>query len=201
MSATMKKLGVAVIALLVGGYAAFSLAIFRNHDSGTSNERWVPQQNQPSGQPADLDAAYSKLGTQLGAGQFDQMIATAGEAISQHSRVAPLHYMRGFAYLQKKELDQSIQDFNTALEINPEYADAYRFRGMAYKEKNDLDRALADANRACELDPGNPENFTARAIAYLTKGDRKQALLDAETVLKLDPKSEQGAFLVKASKQ
>lgn len=192
---------IAVAALLVTAYVAFSAAIFFNKDSGHSDQRWIEgrEQAQPSGQgqqsQAEIEGIYSTLQAQLAKGDFDAMIATASGALKNHDGVAPLHYMRGFAYLQKNMIDQAIDDFSAALKIMPTYADAYRFRGVAYKGKGRLDLALTDADKSCELDPKNPQNFVARAITYVTKGDRERAGHDVDTVLRLDPSNKQGTFL------
>jgi tetratricopeptide (TPR) repeat protein len=207
------KIILAVAAPLVLLYVVFSLIVFVNKDSGTSNEKHggsgqpatapsTPESSaQPAAQPApaggDLAATLSDLMNDVRAGNYDTVIATAGKGLAEHPRTAALHYFRGFAYFQKNLPDQAIEDLSAAIEIQPDYPDAYAFRAWAHAAKGELDPALADATKLTELAPRNPDGYLVRGAVYLKKGDKDRARREVTKALELDPGNAKGTALLK----
>ncbi len=92
--------------------------------------------------------------------------------VSDNRRIDPTAhdaYLRGFYFLQKREMDTSAAYFQKAISIDPQYAPAFAgladalhakwFNGSASAEV--MPAALAAAKRAIELDPNCGEAYAA----------------------------------------
>jgi len=111
----------------------------------------------------------------------------AEQAIAQDTAIDALHFYRGLAYYEKKELEQAIADFTQALKINSEDAFAYYNRGVAYYKKGELDKAITDFTQALKINSEYAIAYDNRGVAYYKKGELDQAIADYNRALNIYP--------------
>ena len=88
-------------------------------------------------------------------------------------------YLRGFYFLNQRNVEKSVIYFQQAVALDPSYADAYAGLAEALATKSvggnapleNESRALAAAKRAIELDPESGEAYPALGLAEIVHGD------------------------------
>jgi tetratricopeptide (TPR) repeat protein len=137
------------------------------------------------------EARYSTLmnqaNTDSNTGNFDNAIATFGEAIRLNPNDALAFYSRGLAYGKKGDNEHAIADYNEAIRLDAKNALAFRNRGLAYEKKGNNDQAIADFSDAIRLDPNDAVAFNSRGVVYGMKGDYDRAIADFNKGILLDP--------------
>jgi tetratricopeptide (TPR) repeat protein len=104
-------------------------------------------------------AEYINQGKEfLRAKQFDQAIASFGEAIKLDPQSIQAYNNRGIVSCNKGDFAQAINDFSRTIEIDPKFGKGYNNRSVAYYMKGERDKALQDAEKAQSL--GIPVNRT-----------------------------------------
>jgi tetratricopeptide (TPR) repeat protein len=97
-------------------------------------------------------------------------------------------WLRGTAWLEKKEQAIAIADFTEVIKLVPGFDAAYVERGRAYAELKKPDQAIDDLNQAIRLDPKNARAWLFRGIVWQQKGDKAKAQADFKKAYELDPK-------------
>ena len=120
----------------------------------------------------------------------DKAIEDCSKTISTSSNFALAYFIRGNAYLDKKDNDQAILNYNKTVELNPRYASAYLNRGTAFCDKKDYVIAFADYSKAIELDSKTSTAFLNRGNCYEKKGDLQEAVNDYQKAINLDGNNE-----------
>jgi type IV secretory pathway VirB10-like protein len=119
-------------------------------------EKSPPQQTvkMPSMQAVTPDAsgrdALHLGNTYFDAKAYDLAIQQYDYAIAHGS---PAYYVRGIAWLEKRNYEQAIADFTQAIQREAGYYLTYFHRADAYAHKGDRDSAIADYRRALALKP------------------------------------------------
>lgn len=126
----------------------------------------------------------------IGSKNPDKAIEDCSKTISTTANFALAYFVRGNAYLDKKDNDQAILNYNKTVELNPKYALAYSNRGLAFCDKQDYVIAFADYNKAIELDPKTPITYNNRGNCYEKKGDLQEAVNDYQIAINLDANNE-----------
>ena len=122
----------------------------------TVEERSPPQQTvkMPSEQTVTPDAsgrdALHRGNTYFDAKAYDLAIQQYDYAIAHGS---PGYYVRGVAWLEKRNYEQAIADLTQAIQREAGYYLSYFYRANAYAQKGDRDSAIADYRRALALKP------------------------------------------------
>lgn len=119
-------------------------------------------------------------------GNYDQVIADAGEAIRLHPSTATYN-LRGSAYYDKGEDDIAIADFNDALRMGPPSGIIFHNRGNAWRSKGEYAKAIADYDQAIKLGPPSTFSWQNRGISKRALGDLDGALADINEAIRLDP--------------
>jgi len=147
------------------------------------------------------------------AGEFDQAIAKLTQPISADPRSAPLHYVRGLAYLKKGQPDTAIEDFDRALAGGPRraigsetdggavatdsqpqvesawrgiVADVYDGRGEANLQLGNPLTAARDCTQAILRRPDDARAYYLRGLAYLDLARFDRARADLSELKRLD---------------
>lgn len=126
----------------------------------------------------------------IGSKNPDKAIEDCSKTISTTTNFALAYFIRGNAYLDKKDNDQAILNYNKTVELNPKYALAYSNRGLAFCDKQDYVIAFADYSKAIELDPKTPITYNNRGNCYEKKGDLQEAVNDYQKAINLDASNE-----------
>ncbi len=116
----------------------------------------------------------------------DKAIEDCGKTISASANFALAYFIRGNAYLDKKDNDQAILNYNKTVELNPKYASAYLHRGLAFCDKQDYVIAIADYSKAIELELQTSTAYNNRGNCYEKKGNLQQAANDYQQAISLD---------------
>jgi Tfp pilus assembly protein PilF len=119
-------------------------------------------------------------------GNYNQVIADAGESIRLHPSVATYN-LRGSAYYDKGEDDIAIADFNDALRMGPPSGIIFHNRGNAWRSKGEYAKAIADYDQAIKLGPPSGFSWQNRGISKRALGDLDGALADINEAIRLDP--------------
>ena len=120
----------------------------------------------------------------------DKAIEDCSKTISAAANFALAYFIRGNAYLDKKDNDQAILNYNKTIELNPKYASVYLYRGLAFCEKQDFVIAIADYSKAIELDPKTSMAYNNRGNCYEKKGNLQEAVNDYQQAISLDAANE-----------
>ncbi len=120
----------------------------------------------------------------------DKAIEECGKTISASANFALAYFIRGNAYLDKKDNDQAILNYNKSVELNPKHTSAYLNRGLAFHDKQDYVIAIADYSKAIELDPKTSTAYNSRGICYEKKGNLQEAVNDYQKAIDLDANNE-----------
>lgn len=117
------------------------------------------------------------------------------------SEQAREHYLRGHAYVGKKDTDSAIVEFKEALLLDPALDDARDYLArcindiaLRYSNNGDSDNSIAEYSKAIILAKGVdfPKDLFSvlyfnRGVGYRTKGDYKQAAQDFWEAGRLNP--------------
>ena len=120
----------------------------------------------------------------------DKAIEDCSKTINTLANFALAYFIRGNAYLDKKDNDQAILNYNKTVELNPRYASAYLNRGAAFCDKKDYVIAFADYSKAIELDPKTSTAYNNRGNCYEKKGNLQEAVNDYQKAINLDGNNE-----------
>ncbi len=126
-------------------------------------------------------------------GDHDGAIAASTEAIrlgqkSIHSEhLADSYFMRGNAWLGKKEYDKAIVDYNEAIRLYPKFASAYVDLGWICIKKGEYDKAIAYCNKGLKIQSTYIYGRFVRATAFQKKGEYDKAIADWTEVINDNP--------------
>ncbi len=138
--------------------------------------------------PNELAGAYrSRAEIRRRAGEFDQAILDANEAIRLDASNAPAFDTRGNAFLGNGRYDSAIEDYNEAVRLDPNFAQAFSDRGVAFYLKGQNERAIEDYDEAIRLDGEKAQFYANRGAALGKLGQNDKALADETKAIVLDP--------------
>jgi tetratricopeptide (TPR) repeat protein len=121
------------------------------------------------------------------AGQIDEAIAAATEAIELYPDFGAAYNHRGYQRNLKRDYNGAIADFTELIRCNADVPgiSGWDTRGNVYLAKGDHARALADFTRAIEENPLNTGLYLTRARAYEAGGDVVKASADRAIAARL----------------
>lgn len=115
-------------------------------------------------------------------GLYDDAIVDANEAIKRYmADYAYGYYVRGYAYMAKKEYDKAIEDLRKSLSEAQKLEknllpSIYRELGRAYYGKADYEQAVSNFQTALELDVKFASAYWWLGNAYEKSGNQVKAL-------------------------
>jgi len=132
------------------------------------------------------------------AGDHDEAIRHASEAVRNHGGIAAARLTRMISLLAKADNQprapdaarwrrEALDDMNALVEAWPPQARIFLYRGIAHMFAGGLDAALGDLDRALQLHPENALALATRGDVRFKKGDPDGALRDFDAALRLDP--------------
>jgi hypothetical protein len=127
-------------------------------------------------------------------GDSDYEIAACSSWLVEMPDDPNLRYVRGNAYLRKKEYDAAIADFDIAERFGSREPEVYNARGVALSEKNEHEKAILSYDKAIALRSTRPQFYINRGLSQKALGHPKLAIIDFDQALKLDP-TNANAFL------
>lgn len=86
-------------------------------------------------------------------GEYDQVIASATEAISYYPEYVNAYCIRSAAYTKKSDFDRALTDAEKAIELQPDNSRNYLARADVHVAKGDYNKALTDIDKAITLKP------------------------------------------------
>lgn len=164
---TMMKVIAVVIALIVGGWIAWS-QLSQNKDNEAIQHYNDGVNHEATGQP-------------------DLALADYNQSIQINPNYANAYNNRGLIYYDKTEYDLALADFNQAITLAPTDNAGYNNRGLVYLQKKEFDLALADFDQAIQRDLNNAMSYSNRGLVYVNKNEYDLALSDLNQAIKLDP--------------
>ncbi len=126
----------------------------------------------------------------INAGNYDEAISYADQAIQIDSNHAEAYNLRGVARYNKNDKDLSkkaIEDFDRAITLKPDFPVAYTNRGNAKVDLGLYDSDINDQNMALRLSPNYAKAYAGRGVAYHWKEEYDRAIADFSRALELDP--------------
>ena len=137
-----------------------------------------------------ISAVYrSRARASAAAGQMDQAVSLASEAIRVDSYEPKAYLDRGNIYRDSGQADQAVADFTKVIGWEPKNAGAYNSRAGAYLLAGKADQAIADYAKAIEINPKDAEALYNRGMAYKSSGQGDKAISDFTKSIELDPKN------------
>jgi Flp pilus assembly protein TadD len=137
-----------------------------------------------------ISAVYrSRARASAAAGQLDQALSLASEAIRMDSYEPKAYLDRGNIYRDSGQPEQAVADFTKVIKWEPKNAATYNARAGAYMLAGKTDEAISDYAKAIELNPKDAEAFYNRGMAYMSSGQGDKALSDFTKSVELDQKN------------
>ena len=165
-----------------------------NKNSGKEDcEKVVPYYKEEIEQHPDKIENYIALGRVYRVlGEYDEAISITDGAIeitSDSIKLALLYYIRGAAYMDKKDYTHAFQDFTKAIESDPKLDYPYVSRAVTYAINKNYDKALSDLKQfmklTLDLNIFYPYYLLGRI--YFDKGDNANARKNLLESLKIKP--------------
>ncbi|HEY9730846.1 MAG TPA: tetratricopeptide repeat protein [Drouetiella sp.] len=100
----------------------------------------------------DTDSLWNQVSSLLKAGNFDQALAIANQAIQADPNNSTAYVIKAFVmYTASADSQSTITVLNKALDLAPNNADALFMRGLVYEDMNDLASAGKDFDACIAL--------------------------------------------------
>lgn len=142
----------------------------------------------PAHAQGDVAALIKKALAHQDQGQWDEAIATLGQALSLAPTNPRIYVLRGMTYQSKGDIEAALKDFDQALTINPKSVLAWYSRGTLHLDQGQNEQAVEAFNQVIQLDAGDPNALFLRAIA-LFRGKKSELALDSvNQALKASPR-------------
>ena len=114
----------------------------------------------------------------LEAGQWDQALASFGDAIALDASLADAHAGQASVFLQTSRNAEAMQKIDQALKLDPRSARNYAIKAQILRNQGKSDQALPLLNRAIELKPQSAKLYTQRAGIFIMLKRREAAIED-----------------------
>jgi tetratricopeptide (TPR) repeat protein len=132
--------------------------------------------------------AFLKQGAALmQANHFDQANIYFGEALKQYPSDAQLHYCKGVAHHQNKQLLEAASSYSQALLLNPKLFEAFDNLAEAQTELQFFNDALISIRHAIALNSSRPLSHVRLARILIRLGEYHEAIDACNYALTLDP--------------
>ncbi len=131
----------------------------------------------------------SRARADAAAGQMEQAVSLASEAIRMDAYEPKAYLERGNIYRDSGQAEKAVADFTKIIGWDPKDAGAYNSRAGAYLLAGKTDEAISDYAKAIEINPKDAEAFYNRAVAQKSSGQGDKAISDFTKSIELDGKN------------
>ena len=115
--------------------------------------------------------------------EYDQAIASYGEAIRINPGFSEAFYNAGNAYCQKNDLNQALTCYESAITLNSSYINAHLNMGIVGFDLGLYLKAVESFERVLILDPTHAEAYFNKGLALEELGRLNEALIDYDRAL------------------
>jgi tetratricopeptide (TPR) repeat protein len=95
-------------------------------------------------------------------------------------------YLRGSAFIKKRQYSEAIKDLTAAIDLNPQHLESFYDRGTAFSKIGQQDLAISDFSIVLHLNPDHVNAAFGRAACYNTMGHFSKAIEDYNFALMKD---------------
>ncbi len=114
----------------------------------------------------------------LEAGQWDQALASFGDAIALDASLADAHAGQASVFLQTGRKAEAMQKIDQALKLDPRSARNYAIKAQILRSQGKSEQALPLMNKAIELKPQSSKLYAMRAGIFRMLKRREAAIED-----------------------
>ena len=145
--------------------------------------------------------AFSRANEAASAGQFDEAITLAKQAVAEKPALTQAHLLLASLYLDSKQPELAIPELKIVTEQAPKYPDGYSLLCTATVRARDQSESLPACTKAAQLRPDRAEDVSWLGIAMMQHDDYQNAVTQFERVLQLDPKFDGASEALEESKR
>ena len=150
----------------------------------------------PAEKAASIKASAQNLSMQAmaldWAGQYDEAIEIALQAIDSDPLSAEAHAITAEIYMDKGNWARALDEVETAVKLSPDDAMVQRNRGYVLDNQGRHGEAIAAFSRAAELAPKLGYIYTTAGNGYIALGDYESAIAQYEKTVEATPDSPVG---------
>lgn len=111
-----------------------------------------------------------KSGCALAAGNADEALAAATEAVRLEENLGYAHFQLGIVHARRNNHGGASQSFARAAELMPAFAYAHYYAGLAYQRVKNINKMAAHFETFLRLAPNAPERLAVIAIMRSVRG-------------------------------
>jgi S1-C subfamily serine protease len=123
------------------------------------------------------------------AGQLEDALEDAQEAVQQNPNNAAAHYNLGIVYHYLEQYQNAIASYKEVIRIKPDYVDAYNNLGFAYHYLEQYQNAIASYKEALRIDSNN--SYASNNLNKLEQKIADEKLAREQRLLKEERKKHQ----------
>lgn len=135
----------------------------------------------------DLKETIIDAKTKVRRGHYQEAVNIYSKCIEDHSTLALLYELRGFAYYKLGQYENDFLDMTEAIKLEPNNAEYYDGRGVTLHMMGRYDEAISDESKAIELEPENAEYYYGRGVTFYAMGQYDDAIADMSKAIELEP--------------
>ena len=107
---------------------------------------------------------------------------------------AVMHYERGNALYQARDLAGAITAYRESIRLNPDFVGAHTALGNALDDSGETDGALAEYRQALRLQPSSADAHVNLGMLFARRGDLETALKEYQEAVRFAPESAVARF-------
>lgn len=145
-------------------------------DQGQATNAAVVFQQAVALQPSRADALLNLANACLAAGQTEDAIKYALEAINYDRNLTAAYYVAGSAYLRERKFEDALKMLQPCHDLDPNVAAVSYQIARAHQELGHVDEALAAYDETIKLEPEHPVAHYARGQLLIRSGRPDEGL-------------------------
>lgn len=127
-------------------------------------------------QNEEADALYKRTISAYNAGNLEEALKLATEAISKEQKDPKLYLARGYIYQYERKYQKAVDDFTRVLELDPGSIDAWQRRGEENFKLARFKESVSDFERVLEQQPARRPYHWQLGISYYYTGQYKEGM-------------------------
>lgn len=139
-------------------------------------------------EPNNTDALLKYAEFQLYLKEYDDVFENVNKALRENKYLAKGYFLKGMAYIERKDTALAISSFQTCIEQDADYYHAHMQLGLIFAAKHDP-ICITYYNNAIRVNYEKPEAYYALAYFLQEHGSYEDALLTYDKMLAVSPKN------------